>query len=133
MVRRRATPSASPAPPVLLVAETGTCEPLPAAVRKMFALAAMVSRSCFCWALIPYTTIRVNPIFEQSFFPTFLLLILSTNPFTHAWRELGKVKKKSCCPVAAFVSLLAAFKSSSYTKVSGMLMCIKKADKHKER
>ena len=93
VVRRRATPSASPAPPVRLVAETGTCEPLPAAVRKMFALAAMVSRSWFCRALVPYTSIRVNPNFDQPLFPSFLLSSLSTNPFTHAWRELGRVKK----------------------------------------
>ena len=35
--------------------------------------------------------------------------------------------------MAAFVSLLATFKSSSYTKVSGVLMCIKCAGQHEER
>ena len=88
MVRRRATPSASPTPPVRLVPETGTCEPFPAAVRKMFALAAMVSRSWFCWALIPYTTIRVNPNFDHR--PPLIFFfsrVFIRQSFTDAWGQ----------------------------------------------
>ena len=91
MVRRRATPSASPTPPVRLVPEVGTCEPFPAAVRKMFALAAMVSRSWFCWALIPYTTIRVNPNFDHH--PPLIfssLEYLSANPLPVLGTNVGR-------------------------------------------